>query len=59
MVTMVMTGKVRRISGAAAKNWLYANSQGSIVAQANGSGATTGSQAYGPFEEPLANECGL
>ncbi|MDY7788677.1 hypothetical protein [Burkholderia ubonensis] len=36
---------------AATKNWLYANQQGSMVAQANGSGATTSSQAYGPFGE--------
>jgi RHS repeat-associated protein len=34
-----------------AKSWLYANQQGSIVALANVTGATTGSQAYGPFGE--------
>ncbi|WP_081069585.1 RHS repeat-associated core domain-containing protein [Burkholderia stagnalis] len=33
------------------KSWLYANQQGSVVALANGSGATTSSQAYGPFGE--------
>ncbi|WP_431824780.1 RHS repeat-associated core domain-containing protein [Burkholderia sp. F1] len=38
-------------AGTASKSWLYANQQGSIVAQANGSGATTSSQAYGPFGE--------
>ena len=38
-------------AGTAAKNWLYANQQGSVVALANGSGATTSSQAYGPFGE--------
>ncbi|WP_175672662.1 RHS repeat-associated core domain-containing protein [Burkholderia ambifaria] len=38
-------------AGTAAKSWLYANQQGSVVAQANGSGATTSSQAYGPFGE--------
>ncbi|WP_175958539.1 RHS repeat-associated core domain-containing protein [Burkholderia sp. BCC0405] len=38
-------------AGTAAKSWLYANQQGSVVALANGSGATTSSQAYGPFGE--------
>ncbi|WP_084545442.1 RHS repeat-associated core domain-containing protein [Cupriavidus malaysiensis] len=37
--------------GTASKSWLYANQQGSIVALANSSGATTSSQAYGPFGE--------
>ncbi|WP_322027974.1 RHS repeat-associated core domain-containing protein, partial [Burkholderia sp. BCC1977] len=31
--------------------WMYANQQGSVVALANSSGATTSSQAYGPFGE--------
>ncbi|MFM0090878.1 DUF6531 domain-containing protein [Paraburkholderia sediminicola] len=34
-----------------ARSFLYANQQGSIVAQATFTGATTGSQAYGPFGE--------
>ncbi|CAG4920168.1 RHS repeat-associated core domain-containing protein [Paraburkholderia gardini] len=34
-----------------AKSWLYANQQGSVVALANGTGATIASQAYGPFGE--------
>ncbi|CAM2191519.1 conserved protein of unknown function [Paraburkholderia kururiensis] len=38
-------------AGTASKRWLYANHQGSVVAQANGSGATTGSQVYGAFGE--------
>ena len=38
-------------AGTTAKSWLYANQQGSIVALANSTGATTGSQAYGPFGE--------
>jgi YD repeat-containing protein len=33
------------------KNWLYADQQGRVVALANASGATTGSQTYGPFGE--------
>ncbi|WP_083383873.1 RHS repeat-associated core domain-containing protein [Cupriavidus sp. USMAHM13] len=37
--------------GTASKSWLYADHQGSIVAQTNRSGATTSSQAYGPFGE--------
>ncbi|AOZ04638.1 RHS repeat-associated core domain-containing protein [Cupriavidus malaysiensis] len=37
--------------GTASKCWLYADHQGSIVAQTNRSGATTSSQAYGPFGE--------
>jgi RHS repeat-associated protein len=37
--------------GTTAKSWLYANQQGSIVALANSTGATTSSQAYGPFGE--------
>ncbi|WP_213766671.1 RHS repeat-associated core domain-containing protein [Caballeronia sp. dw_19] len=37
--------------GTTAKSWLYANQQGSIVALANVTGATTSSQAYGPFGE--------
>jgi RHS repeat-associated protein len=38
-------------AGTTSKNWLYANQQGSVVALANASGATTGSQGYGPFGE--------
>lgn len=38
-------------AGTNAKTWLYGNHQGSVVAQANSLGATTGSQAYGPFGE--------
>ncbi|QIE27519.1 RHS Repeat protein (plasmid) [Caballeronia sp. SBC2] len=38
-------------TGTAARSWLYVNQQGSIVALANVTGATTGSQAYGPFGE--------
>jgi len=38
-------------AGTATKNWLYANQQGSVVALANSSGATTASLAYGPFGE--------
>jgi RHS repeat-associated protein len=34
-----------------AKSWLYANQQGSVVALANATGATTASQGYGPFGE--------
>jgi RHS repeat-associated protein len=33
------------------KSWLYANQQGSVVALANATGATTASQGYGPFGE--------
>ncbi len=39
-------------SGTAAKNWLYADHLGSIVATANGTGASTGTYSYGPFGEP-------
>jgi len=38
-------------AGTASKSWMYANQQGSVVALANSSGATTSSQAYGPFGE--------
>ena len=38
-------------AGTTSKSWLYANQQGSVVALANSSGATTSSQAYGPFGE--------
>ncbi|MET3228371.1 UNVERIFIED_ORG: RHS repeat-associated protein [Burkholderia sp. 1263] len=38
-------------AGTAMKNWLYANQQGSVVALANPTGATTASLAYGPFGE--------
>jgi RHS repeat-associated protein len=36
----------------AAKSWLYADHSGSIVAQANASGASTGTTTYGPYGEP-------
>ena len=39
-------------SGTAAKNWLYADHLGSIVATANVTGASTGTYSYGPFGEP-------
>ncbi len=41
-------------SGTAAKSWLYANHQGSIIARANTSGASEGAYSYGPFGEPSA-----
>lgn len=39
-------------TGTAAKNWLYADHLGSIVATANGTGASTGTYTYGPYGEP-------
>ncbi|RIX83200.1 RHS repeat-associated core domain-containing protein [Acidovorax cavernicola] len=36
----------------AAKNWLYTDHLGSIVATANGAGASTAAYTYGPFGEP-------
>ncbi len=38
-------------AGTNSKSWLYANQQGSVVALANGTGATTAGQSYGPFGE--------
>ncbi|MEM5373137.1 RHS repeat-associated core domain-containing protein [Paraburkholderia azotifigens] len=38
-------------AGTTSKSWLYANQQGSVVALANGTGATTAGQSYGPFGE--------
>ncbi|MDQ0612258.1 RHS repeat-associated protein [Variovorax sp. W1I1] len=37
---------------ATAKNWLYADHLSSIVATANGTGASTATYTYGPFGEP-------
>jgi RHS repeat-associated protein len=34
------------------KTWLYADHQGSVVAQANGTGTNTAIYSYGPFGEP-------
>ena len=34
------------------KTWLYADHQGSIVAQANSAGTSTATYSYGPFGEP-------
>ncbi|VTU24079.1 Cell wall-associated polypeptide CWBP200 [Variovorax sp. PBL-H6] len=39
-------------SGTTAKNWLYADHLGSIVATANATGASTGIYSYGPYGEP-------
>ncbi|WP_345537551.1 RHS repeat-associated core domain-containing protein, partial [Variovorax defluvii] len=39
-------------AGTTAKNWLYADHLGSIVATANAAGASTGIYSYGPFGEP-------
>jgi len=39
-------------SGTTAKNWLYADHLGSIVATANSAGASTATYTYGPFGEP-------
>lgn len=39
-------------AGTTAKNWLYADHLGSIVATANSAGASTGTYTYGPFGEP-------
>ena len=41
-------------SGTTAKNWLYADHLGSIVATANATGASTGIYSYGPYGEPNA-----
>jgi RHS repeat-associated protein len=38
--------------GTTAKNWLYADHLGSIVATANATGASTGIYSYGPYGEP-------
>jgi hypothetical protein len=38
-------------AGTTAKNWLYADHLGSIVATANATGASTGIYSYGPFGE--------
>ena len=39
-------------SGSTAKNWLYADHLGGIVATANATGASTGIYSYGPYGEP-------
>jgi RHS repeat-associated protein len=39
-------------TGAATKNWLYADQLGSIVASADSAGAKTDINKYGPFGEP-------
>lgn len=39
-------------AGTTAKNWLYADHLGSIVATANSAGASTATYTYGPFGEP-------
>lgn len=39
-------------TGTTSKNWLYADHQGSIVGQANSSGASTAIYSYGPYGEP-------
>ncbi|WP_239142619.1 RHS repeat-associated core domain-containing protein [Variovorax sp. WS11] len=39
-------------AGTTAKNWLYADHLGSIVATANATGASTGIYSYGPYGEP-------
>lgn len=41
-------------AGTSAKNWLYADHQGSVVATANSAGASTATYTYGPFGEPNA-----
>ncbi len=38
--------------GTTAKNWLYADHLGSVVATANGTGASTATYSYGPYGEP-------
>ena len=39
-------------AGTTAKGWLYADHLGSIVAVANGAGASTATYRYGPYGEP-------
>ena len=39
-------------TGTTSKSWLYADHQGSIVGQANSSGASTAIYSYGPYGEP-------
>ncbi|MBT2336215.1 RHS repeat protein [Variovorax paradoxus] len=39
-------------AGTTAKNWLYTDHLGSIVATANSAGASTATYTYGPFGEP-------
>ncbi|MDQ0612255.1 RHS repeat-associated protein [Variovorax sp. W1I1] len=39
-------------AGTTAKNWLYKDHLGSVIATANGAGASTATYSYGPFGEP-------
>ncbi|MFU0418183.1 hypothetical protein ACMZ5B_19875, partial [Acinetobacter baumannii] len=39
-------------AGTTAKNWLYSDHLGSIVATANAAGARTATYSYGPYGEP-------
>jgi RHS repeat-associated protein len=41
-------------TGTAAKNWIYSNAQGSVVALANSTGTSTATYTYGPYGEPDA-----